>query len=54
MSLSNRIEQAKDGTRVIGIDNAGIWKQLKTFIAQGMGRVITQESMRGWRETACG
>jgi hypothetical protein len=28
MSLSNRIEQAKDGTRVIGLDNAGIWKQL--------------------------
>ena len=28
MSLSNRIEQTKDGTRVIGLDNAGIWKQL--------------------------
>ena len=28
MSLSNRIEQAKDGTRVIGLDNASIWKQL--------------------------
>src|SRR5580704_11140041 len=28
MSLSNRIEQAKDGTRVIGLDNAGIWKEL--------------------------
>src|ERR1700730_824137 len=28
MSLSNRIEQTKNGTRVIGLDNAGIWKQL--------------------------
>jgi Cupin-like domain len=28
MSLSNRIEQAKDGTHVIGVDTAGIWKQL--------------------------
>jgi len=28
MSLSNRIEQAKDGARVIGLDDAGIWKQL--------------------------
>lgn len=28
MSFSNRIEQAKDGTHVIGLDNAGIWKQL--------------------------
>jgi len=27
MSLSNRVEQAK-GTRVIGLDNANIWKQL--------------------------
>ncbi|MGH6868338.1 MAG: hypothetical protein ACREDA_05590 [Methylocella sp.] len=28
MSLSNTIEQAKDGTRVIGLDNASVWKQL--------------------------
>src|ERR1700730_5207234 len=28
MYFSNRIEQATDGTRVIGLDNAGIWKQL--------------------------
>jgi hypothetical protein len=28
MSLSNRIDQAKDGTLVIGLDNAGIWEQL--------------------------
>lgn len=28
MSLSNPIEEAKDGTRVIGLDNADIWKQL--------------------------
>jgi Cupin-like domain len=28
MSLSNRIELAKDGTRVIGLDSAGVWKQL--------------------------
>ena len=28
MSFSNRIEQAKDSTPVIGLDNAGIWKQL--------------------------
>lgn len=28
MSLPNRIEQEKVGPRVIGLDNAGIWKQL--------------------------
>jgi hypothetical protein len=28
MSLSNRTDQARDGTRVIDLDDAGIWKQL--------------------------
>jgi hypothetical protein len=28
MSLSNQIDQARDGTRVIDLDDAGMWKQL--------------------------